>query len=194
MDMPVTWFLMRATGIVALVLLSIAVAVGVAGPRLRPTARLTTISMHAAAALTGTLLLVGHIFFAVIDKYIDISLPAVFVPGVAAWSPLWVGLGTVAFDLLLLVMVSSALRHRGPTVWRRLHLLSYPMFALAWGHALTAGSDDQLMLMLALGSAALVAGAVLLRLTTPARTTANPAQAGTALTRADVAQLTGGSR
>jgi methionine sulfoxide reductase heme-binding subunit len=191
MDMPVTWFLMRATGIVALVLLSIAVAVGVAGPRLRPTARLTTISMHATASLTGTLLLVGHIFFAVIDKYIDISLPAVFVPGVAAWSPLWVSFGTVAFDLLLLVMVSSAMRHRGPTVWRRLHLLSYPMFALAWGHALTAGSDDHLMWLLALGTGGVVALAVLMRLTAPARPAPNPGAQGSP-DRA--AQLTGGIR
>jgi sulfoxide reductase heme-binding subunit YedZ len=163
-----TWMLLRTTGIVVLGLLTIAVALGIAGPAIRsPQARLLSVTLHRTAAVTGTLLLLAHVTFAVLDTWVTVSPLAVVLPGASAWKPLWIGLGAVAFDAVLLLAATSALRRRAATVWWNVHVISYVAYALAWGHALGAGSDvgGPIMRWLAVGSAAAVAAAGLLRLT-----------------------------
>jgi len=60
------------------------------------------------------------------------------------------GWGTLSFDLLLIVIVTSYLRRRlDPTVWRWLHRLTYLTFVLFALHALLAGSDFARPLVLA---------------------------------------------
>src|SRR5207248_80331 len=67
-----------------------------------------------------------------------------------AYAVLPVGLGTIGFDLLLIVTVTSYLRrHLDPTAWRWLHRLSYLMFGVFALHALLAGSDFARPLVLA---------------------------------------------
>ncbi len=162
-----TWLLLRTSGFLVLGLLAIAVSLGIAGPGIRdPRLRLTTIALHRTAAITGTGLLLVHVTAAVLDAYVAVSLPAVFVPGVAQWEPLWIGLGALAFDAVLVLAVSSALRRRYAGAWWNLHVISYVAFALAWLHALGAGSDasDPVMRWLAGASALAVGAAVLVRL------------------------------
>jgi DMSO/TMAO reductase YedYZ heme-binding membrane subunit len=61
-----------------------------------------------------------------------------------------IGLGTVGFDLLLVVAVTSYLRRRiDPLAWRWLHRLSYPMFGVFALHALLSGTDFARPLVLA---------------------------------------------
>ena len=101
------------TGIVAIVLLSLSTVIGIASPALRsPTRRLVAISTHSAAAATGLVLLVGHIVLAIVDSYIHISPLAVVIPGASSWEPLRIGIGTIAFDLLLLLLVTTLTRLR----------------------------------------------------------------------------------
>ena len=122
---PTTWLLLRTTGIVALGLLTLATVIGIVSPAVRRSAgRLTTISIHSAAAATGVLLLVGHVVLAVADAYVDVPVVATVVPGLSGWEPLWIAVGTVAFDLFLLVIITSLTRLRAPTLWRRVHLAS----------------------------------------------------------------------
>jgi sulfoxide reductase heme-binding subunit YedZ len=167
---PLTWVLIRSTGVIAIALLTIGVVVGIVGPAIRrPKWRLGALSIHTAASAAGVILLVGHIIFAIADSYVEISPLAVIIPGLSVWEPLWIGLGVVALDLLALIMVTSMLRSRMPNTWRRFHLASYPALALAWGHSLTAGTDraSQPMLLFALTSAALVAIAMIFRISRP---------------------------
>lgn len=159
-DVPISWFVMRSSGLVAVGLLTVAVVLGLVGPRLRPTARLSAISVHRAASLMGSLLIVAHVVLAVLDRWIVLDWPAAFVPGVASWERWGVGLGALALDLLAVVLLTSATRRHGPALWRRAHLLSYPVWALAVGHGLLVGSDGAVMRALAMASA----GAVLLAL------------------------------
>lgn len=164
---PLTWILIKSTGIVAVVMLTVSVVVGIVSPAIRgPSARLSAISIHSAAAATGVLLLVGHVAFAIADTYVEISPLAVIVPGISVWEPTWIGLGVASLDFLIIIVVSSAMRRRSPTSWRRFHMLAYPALALAWGHALTAGTDRgaQPMLLLAIGSAFSVALAMVIRI------------------------------
>lgn len=164
-----TWEMIRVTGVVALALLTVAVAMGIAGPALRrPTTRLTTVTMHLTAAVGGTALVVAHIAFAVLDSWVQVPAIAAVLPGASGWQTLWVAVGTVAFDLLLVLAVTSALRQQAPGLWRRAHIVAYPAWALMWLHTLTIGTDrgTSLMVVLAGLSAALVAGAAALRRST----------------------------
>jgi sulfoxide reductase heme-binding subunit YedZ len=161
-----TWMVLRTSGFLVLGLLTIAVALGIAGPGIRnPRLRLTSIALHRTAAVTGTLLLLAHVTAAVLDSWVSVSLPAVFVPGLSLWEPLWIGLGALALDAILILALTSAMRRRYAVAWWNIHVISYVAYALAWLHAVGAGSDvsDPIMRWLAIGSAAAVAAGAAVR-------------------------------
>ena len=159
------WYLDRATGIVLLVLLTLAFVLGVAvrrRVRLPGLPRFGTQALHRSVALLSVLLLVAHVGTAVVDGYVDIGWTDALVPFAAGHDPLAVGLGTLALDLLVLVVVTSLLRGRIPVgAWRAVHLTAYALWPLAFAHGLTAGSDlgGGWLLALVLGCAAAVAAA-----------------------------------
>ena len=113
-EVPWTWFVMRSSGLVAVGLLTVSVVLGLIGPRLRPTARLSSISVHRAASVAGTLLIVAHIVLALLDKWIVLDWPAALLPGVASWERWGVALGALAVDLLIVVLVTTATRIAHP--------------------------------------------------------------------------------
>ncbi len=166
MDVPLTWFLMRTTGTVALVSLTIAVVVGLIGPRLSPPARLTTVTLHRVASATGTVLITGHVVFALVDQVVSIQVTDVIVPGTSAWERFGIGLGAVAIDLLAVIVLTSLIRSRMPRTWRTVHLAAVPMWLAAWWHAVSVGTDAPSASgrALAVASIALVALALAIRL------------------------------
>jgi sulfoxide reductase heme-binding subunit YedZ len=142
MSAETTWVLLRVAGIVALAALTISVASGLAGPAVRaPAWRGVLVSVHRASALLGLSLTLGHVVLAVVDPWVEVSAAAAVVPGASTWEPMWVGVGAVAVDLLVVVAVTSALRSRGPRAWWTAHVLTYPAWLLATGHALAIGTD-----------------------------------------------------
>jgi methionine sulfoxide reductase heme-binding subunit len=155
-DVPWTWFVMRSSGLVAVGLLTVSVLLGLIGPRLRPTPRLTSISVHRAASVAGTLLIVAHIVLALLDKWIVLDWPAALLPGAASWERWGVALGALAVDLLIVVLVTTATRMRAPRMWHRAHLQAYPVWALAVGHGLLVGTDGALMRAVAMVCTAVV--------------------------------------
>lgn len=163
-DVPWTWFVTRSTGLVSLGLLTLAVVIGIIGPRLRPTARLAGISVHRAASAIGALLIAVHVVLAVLDPWIEVSWLSVVLPGAAGWKTWGVALGALAVDLLLVLLVTTATRLRAPRLWRRVHLVAYPLWALAVGHGLLVGTDGPVMRALAVVSVALVLASVSVRL------------------------------
>jgi len=184
-DIPWTWFVMRSSGLVAVGLLTVSVLLGLVGPRLRPTARLTSISVHRAASVAGTLLILAHIILALLDKWIVLDWPAALLPGVASWERWGVALGALAVDLLIVVLVTTATRMRSPRLWRRAHLLAYPVWALAVGHGLLVGTDGAVMQAVAMGSTAAVLFGFAVRVLVRPRTAqaARPELAGAGVSR-----------
>ncbi len=163
------WYLTRSTGAVALLLLTLAVALGVAdvqrwsSPRWP---RFVVDGLHRSVSLLALVFLVLHILTAVLDSFAPISLFAAFVPFVSSYRPFWLGLGTVAFDLLLAVILTSLLRARlRPGVWRATHWLAYACWPVALLHTLGTGSDVKTtwLLVLSVACLAAVAAAVLVR-------------------------------
>ena len=140
------WYVARGTGSVALCLLTVAVVVGVGSRTGRPVFGLPRFAvqvLHRNAALLATVFVGVHVLTLLLDPYAQIRFLAVVVPFAAPYRPAWSGLGTVAFDLFIAVLVTSALRMRlGARVWRAVHWLAYVCWPVAWLHALGTGTDN----------------------------------------------------
>jgi sulfoxide reductase heme-binding subunit YedZ len=183
------WYATRATGVVALVLLTLTVLLGIAGAG-RVTApglpRLVTAGLHRSVSALVLGLVAVHVLTTVADHYVRISLLSAVIPFSAPYRRPWLGLGAVALDLLLAVAVTSAVRDRLPyRAWRAVHLAAYACWPAALWHGLGAGTDRRSAWLLALDTACLVAvlAAVGWRLTRARPTVAGPAAARPALVR-----------
>ena len=83
-----------------------------------------------------------HIVTAELDAFAPVGWAAVAIPFASAYRPIWLGLGTVAFDLLIALTVTSVLRNRlGYRTWRAVHWLAYLSWPVALVHGLGTGSD-----------------------------------------------------
>jgi methionine sulfoxide reductase heme-binding subunit len=141
----IDWYSARAAGVVAYCLLTGGVLLGVV---LAGRARLprwpqfaVTDVHHFLALLTGAFVAL-HVYTLLVDRYVHTSLVAVLVPGASSYRPLWVALGTVALELLAAVGISNLLRKRlGHGRWRRIHYLTFVVWAAATVHGIGAGTD-----------------------------------------------------
>jgi methionine sulfoxide reductase heme-binding subunit len=165
----VYWYLTRATGAVALLALTLAIVLGVVDVERWSTVRWPRFvldSLHRNVALLAMVFLVVHILTSVLDSFASISLADALIPFVGSYRPFWLGLGAVAFDLILAVIVTSLLRARmGYSSWRAIHWLTYASWPIALVHGFGTGSDADSAWLLALSivCSALVAAAVTTR-------------------------------
>jgi sulfoxide reductase heme-binding subunit YedZ len=180
------WYATRATGIVALLLLTLTVVLGVvdvarvSSPRFP---RFLIDGVHRTVSLLAVAFLVVHIVTAALDSFAPINLIAGVVPFTSPYRPLWLGLGAIAFDLMCAVAITSALRARlGHRTWRAVHWLGYLTWPLALLHGLGTGSDarEQWLLALTVICAASVLAAALYRTLTSTSVTPSIRTAGIA--------------
>lgn len=155
------WYATRGTGVVAMLLLTASVVLGIvatvrfATPRWP---RMLTGGLHRNVSLLVLAFLAVHITTAVLDSFAPIGWVAVVVPFVSAYRPLWLGLGTVAFDLLLALTVSSLLRGRlGYRAWRYVHWAAYACWPVALAHGLGTGTDTRVSWVLAINAGCVLA-------------------------------------
>ena len=155
------WYLARGTGAVALVLLTGSVVLGILGsvrfaaPRWP---RFAIDAVHRDISLLVLVVLAIHIVTSVLDGFAPITLLDGVVPFVTPYRPLWMGLGTLAFDLLLAIAIASLVRRRlGYRAWRAIHWLAYASWPVAVLHGLGTGSDVKQWWMLGLTAACIVA-------------------------------------
>lgn len=164
------WYLMRGSGLVALLLLSATLALGVLGVRRWSSPRwprLVTANLHRSLSLLAVTFLGVHIATAVVDDWIGLRWFGVMVPFTSQYRPVWVGLGAVAFDLLVAVVATSLLRRRiGTRAWRLVHWATWILWPVALAHVLGSGTDAFAPLGLAvwLASTVVVVGAATWRL------------------------------
>jgi Ferric reductase like transmembrane component len=148
------WYLARGTGVVALLLLTASMVIGILGS-VRFTAgrwpRFAIDAVHRDVSLLVLVVLVIHIVTSVLDGFAPITLLDGVIPFVSSYRPLWLGLGTVAFDLLVAIAVTSLVRRRlGYRAWRAVHWFAYACWPVAVLHGLGTGSDVKQWWMLAL--------------------------------------------
>ncbi len=164
------WYTSRATGVVALILLTLTVALGVAGStRLSTPAlpRLVRSGLHRNISLLSVAFVATHVLTTVLDPYASISITSAIIPFSSHYRPFWLSLGTIAFDMLLALVLTSMVRTRlSFRAWRAVHWLAYASWPIALWHGLGTGSDSKLSWLLVLDAACVlvVAAAALWRL------------------------------
>jgi predicted ferric reductase len=141
------WYITRATGVVALVLLTIGMALGLLiAVRFegRHWPRFITIGLHRNMSLLALAFTVAHVLTTITDNFVPIDLQDAFVPFISPYRPLWLGLGAIAFDLLIALTVTSLLRARlGHRSWRLVHWTAYLCWPVAVLHGFGTGSDTR---------------------------------------------------
>jgi len=141
----VWWYVARASGIVAWLMLTASVIWGIVlSTKAFPEHRRPAWLLDLHRWLGGlTVSFVGiHIAALVADTYVTFDLADLTVPFASSWKPTAVALGVVAMWLLVAVEATSLAMRRLPRrVWRWIHLSSYAVFLLASFHAALAGTD-----------------------------------------------------
>jgi hypothetical protein len=152
--------------VVTLVLLTGAICLGVAakvGWRSRSLPRFVVAGLHRNLTLLALAFLALHVATTVADSFAPIGLKDAFVPFLASYRSIWLGLGALACDLLLALVATSLIRVRvGYRAWRLTHWFAYAAWPLALVHALGTGSDARFGWMAAIAAVCLCAVALAL--------------------------------
>lgn len=172
------WYLGRGSGLVSLLLLTVVVVLGIAARSGEPflgLPRFAVTAVHRSSSLLAVAFLLLHVGTLLFDPYAQLNVVDLVLPFEGAYRPFWLGLGTLAADLIVAVVVTSLLRHRlGARAWRAVHWLAYAAWPLALAHGLGVGTDNTTPWLLAvcIGCAIAAAAALLWRLSMrPAITT-----------------------
>jgi hypothetical protein len=155
------WYATRATGVIALVLLTATLVLGVAGTARFATQRwprVVTGGLHRNLSLLVVGFVGAHIVTAVLDSYVQISWISAVIPLTSSYRPVWLGLGAIAFDMLLALVLTSLIRDRlGYRAWRAVHWLAYACWPIALWHGLGTGTDSRLTWLLGLDAVCVAA-------------------------------------
>jgi len=169
------WYASRATGIVALLLLTAVLVLGILvnrQGRLPGLPRFAVTDIHRNLSLLAVAFIAIHVLTAVLDTYVHVPLLSAVIPFDSGYERLWLGLGAISLDLMLAMIVTSLLRGRmNRVVWRAIHLLAYASWPIAFAHSIGSSKDLQQgwMLDMAIACAIIVAVAVIWRLVHAAR-------------------------
>ena len=175
MNDTLLWYTTRGAGAVSLVLLTAVVVLGILSA-LRVQAagwpRFLTTGLHRNLALMTLVFLGLHIVTAVVDPFTHLGWLAAVVPFSSYYRTFWLGLGTIAFELLLAIVVTSLARGLiGRVAWRMVHWLTYASWPVAVIHGIGTGTDtlSSWLLVLTVACVAAVVAAIGFRVTAGSR-------------------------
>lgn len=178
------WYATRGAGAMTLVLLTVSVVLGIGEVRRwQPVGapRFAVAALHRTISLLALVLLAVHVVTTLLDPFPPIGIVNAGVPFATDYRPLWIGLGTLASDVLVALVLTSLVRRRlGYRAWRGLHWLAYGCWPVAVLHGLGSGSDTKATWMLALTLACIGAVVVALANRLAAAGTRPTARIGTA--------------
>ena len=164
------WAFGRASGVISLLLFTAAVLLGIVTRSGRPLPgipRFSVTLVHRNVSILALVFLVLHVGTLLLDSYAKLGPIDLVVPFLGSFKPFWQGLGTVAFDLVLAIVITGLLRRRiGQRAFRFVHWFTYVMWPIAVLHGIGNGTNGTSgwFLVLALTSTVLVAAAVVWRL------------------------------
>lgn len=140
------WYVTRASGMVAAVLLALTLIWGLLVTTKvlnRPGLPAWLTDLHRGLGGLTLVFIAIHLAAIYVDDYVHFSLTQIFVPFTSPWRTGAVALGIGAFWGLVVVQGSSLLQRRMKRqTWRRLHFLSYPIALLTALHTTLAGTDS----------------------------------------------------
>lgn len=140
------WYISRAAGLSAYLMLFLNVVLGLAvNTRIMDAlvARWRSFDLHEFTALLAMGLLAIHGLALVGDQYIGFTLPQILLPFNLPYRPFWTAMGILAFWVLVVVTASSYFRKQlGYKTWRAIHYLSFGAYIMGLAHGIMAGTDS----------------------------------------------------
>ena len=134
MNDQILWFATRGAGVVSLLLFTAVACLGILTVvrwQSPSWPRFLSRELHRNLALLSVAFLAVHIVTAVADPFTSLGITAALVPFASSYRPVWVGLGVIALDLLLAIVVTSLVRNAmGQRAWRTVHWLAYAAWPL----------------------------------------------------------------
>ncbi len=140
------WYLARVSGIISYILIWFSVVMGLLVTnkfaRVWPGGPLA-VELHQFTSLLGLAFALFHGIVLLGDQYINFTPLQLLIPfGSVNYRPFWVGLGQLAFFLMIPVTFSFYLRKRiGYNLWRSLHYGSFIIYAFTTVHGMLSGTD-----------------------------------------------------
>lgn len=151
---PFLWYATRAAGLVTLILLTAAMVLGILNAgrfASRALPRFVVQGLHKNLSLLALACLALHIVTTVVDTYTSIGPQDAFLPFGSSYHRWWLGLGAIAADLMIILVVTSLLRLRiKHRLWRVIHWAGYLCWPVAVTHSLGIGTDRGTVWVLAL--------------------------------------------
>jgi methionine sulfoxide reductase heme-binding subunit len=154
---PVDWYAARAAGIVAYLLLTAVVTLGISmaggapGRRWRRWPMFAVQDVHRVGGLLVGTFIALHVVTIAIDSFLPFSLGQLVIPLTSHYRPIWTALGIVAAELLVALAVTNHYRTRMPRRWwRTAHYLNFAVWIAATLHGLGSGTDRSAPWMIAL--------------------------------------------
>ena len=143
-----TWFVTRSAGIIAYLLLwfSTAWGLGVSSKILDQVLhRAFTFDFHEFISLLSIGFLILHIVVLTGDQFMPYNVAQILIPFISPYRPVWVGVGVIAFWLILLVSITFYIRSRiTMKTFRVIHYLSFISYIAAAAHSVFSGTDTPL--------------------------------------------------
>jgi sulfoxide reductase heme-binding subunit YedZ len=139
------WLVSRAAGVIALLLVSLSVLIGLAMANKlfrRPGLKRSVARAHEHIALTALAALGVHGLALLGDTWLKPGWRGIALPFAMSYRPLFTGVGIIGGYLVLLLGPSFYLRRRiGARRWRKVHTTIAVAWLLSAVHTLGAGSD-----------------------------------------------------
>ena len=150
-SVQIWWYVTRASGIIAYLLLWFSTVLGLAVTSKYLDGmldRLFTYDFHEFISLLSVAFTLVHVLVLMLDRYLPYSLAQILVPFISPYRPFWVGVGVIAFYIILLVTVTFYLRSRiGTRSFRAIHYLSLLGYIGVTLHGYYSGTDTALASM-----------------------------------------------
>jgi methionine sulfoxide reductase heme-binding subunit len=147
---PAIWYAIRASGVIAFVLLTctVLVGVGLAGKvRLTRWPRFTVDALHRYLGTLFWVFLGVHILTTAVDSYVSLSIADIVIPFASSYRSFGLGMGIVATELLLALAIVNRLRDKlSYRFWRRAHYLNFAVWVGSTLHGIYTGSDSLMLL------------------------------------------------
>ncbi|HTX91443.1 MAG TPA: hypothetical protein VMC09_09515 [Anaerolineales bacterium] len=147
-SVQIWWYVTRASGIIAYLLLWFSTVLGLAVTSKYLDGmldRIFTYDFHEFISLLAVGFTLVHVIVLTFDRYLPYSIAQVLVPFISPYRPFWVGVGVLGFYLVLLVTITFYLRNRiGTRTFRVIHYLSLLSYIGVTLHGYYAGTDTAL--------------------------------------------------
>ncbi|WP_251026871.1 ferric reductase-like transmembrane domain-containing protein [Bacillus sp. ISL-46] len=140
------WYMIRATGLVAYLLLYLSVIIGLYSQvqKKRKQKVTTSLFLHESMSNWALYLVLGHVGFLLIDSYISLQWLEILIPFNTDYKPLPMALGALSLYFLIMTIVTSKARKKiGYQKWRKLHALNPVLYIFVTIHGLLIGTDIQ---------------------------------------------------